>query len=81
MESTGPKISSRAIVMSLRTLAKTVGLHEVALGDALGPAGPAGHQLGALLDALLDERLDLVELRLARERADGDALGWTDRRP
>src|SRR5437867_624689 len=51
------------------------GLHEVPLADALRAAGAARHELRALLDALLDETLHLLELRLARERADGGALG------
>src|SRR6266852_2587467 len=47
---------------------------EVALAQALRAPRPAGHQLGALLDALLDQALHLIELRLAGERPDGDAV-------
>src|SRR5262249_52717273 len=51
------------------------GPDEVALLDALGPTGAAGHELRALFHALLDEALHLLELRLAGERADVDTVG------
>src|SRR5262249_11848326 len=51
------------------------GPDEVALLHALGSAGAAGHELRTFLHALLDEALHLLELRLAGERADVDAIG------
>ena len=55
-------------------------LDEIALA-ALGPARAAGDELGALVDALLDQALDLVILRLVDDRADVVAFPWRDRRP
>ena len=86
IDSTGPKISSWAIVMSLVTSENTVGLHVVALVEALGLLGATGEQRGALVDALLDVVAHAVDccaadtsgpsLRLAAERvADGEAFG------
>ena len=54
IDSTGPKISSWAMVMSLVTFGEHRGLHEVALVEALGLLGATGEELGALVDALLD---------------------------
>ena len=75
MQSTGPKISSTAMVMSLRTSAKTVGLHIVAAVEAVGTAEAAGDERRAFIDALLDEALDLVPLGFGDDRADGALLG------
>ena len=46
-----------------------------ALVDALGQARTAGDQRRAFVDALLDQRLDLVPLAAVDDRADGGALG------
>ena len=69
IDSTGPKISSWAIVMSGVTSEKTVGLHEVAVLEALGRLGAAGHELRALLDALADVAAHALALRLGDQRA------------
>ena len=69
IDSTGPKISSRAMRMSLLTLAKMVGLHIVALVQPRRPAGAAGDQRRLLVDAGLDQALDLVPLHPRRHRA------------
>src|SRR5690349_1807475 len=45
-----------------------------ALVDAFGQAGAAGDEGCALVDTLLDQRLDLVPLRAVDDRADGGAL-------
>ena len=74
MASTGPKISSRAIVMSGVTSPNTVGLDVIAAVEARRPAEAARDQLRALLDADADQALDLVELRLADDRPEIDAL-------
>ena len=75
IDSTGPKISSWAIVMSLRHVREHGRLHEVALVEAFGLAGAAGHELGALVDALLDVAVDALDLRLRRQRAEHRAVG------
>ena len=79
--STGPKISSCAIVMSVVTLEKTVGLHEEALLEPLGRLGAAGHERGALVDALLDVAAHALALHLGHQRAERRAARRTDRRP
>ena len=58
MASTGPKISSRAMVMSFVHVAEDRRSHVAAGCQSLGPTGSARHELGALGDAGLDERLD-----------------------
>src|SRR5262249_8987729 len=45
-----------------------------ALVDALRQTGAAGDEGGAFVDALLDQRLDLVPLHAVDDRADGGAL-------
>ena len=50
-------------------------LHEVAVLEALGLAGAAGDELGALVDALLDVAVDPVDLGLARQRAEHGEVG------
>ena len=66
--STGPKISSWAMVEALSTLANTVGSHVVATIEVLGPA-TSGGQRGALLHSLGDVALDPVALPARDERA------------
>ena len=48
--------------------------HIIAAVEVLRPAGTAGDQRGALLDAGLDQPLDLVELHLAHHRAEPRVL-------
>ena len=52
-----------------RHIGEDRGPHVVAAVEALRPAGAAGDQRGALVDARLDQALDLVELDLADHRA------------
>jgi hypothetical protein len=54
IDSTGPKISSRAMVMSLLTSAKTVGGRN-SRGSCLRAAGAAGNQARTFVDTLLDQ--------------------------
>ncbi len=69
MQSTGPKISSRAIVMSLRTSANTVGFDEIAFVHPLGTSEPTSNHLCAFVDALFDQALHFFELRSAGQGA------------
>ena len=87
IDSTGPKISSRAMVMSFFTLREHGGLHVVALGQArrAGPAPPATSVAPSSMPFwirpwilsncdLADDRAD-VDARPADRVADLDALG------
>ena len=65
IDSTGPKISSWAIVMSRRDVGEHRRLHEVARVEALGRLGATGDERGALVDALLDVAAHPVALRVA----------------
>ena len=70
MASTGPKISSRAMVMSRVTAEKTVGPDEEAGVEAVGRLGPAGHQGGALADSLVDVDAHPVPLGGGHQRTE-----------
>ena len=66
-ETTGPKISSRAIVIDVLDVAEHRGLDEVAAVEAFRPTA-AEHELGAFGFALADVALHALELPLHRER-------------
>ena len=63
MHSTGPKISSRAIVMSLRDIGEA-SVDKVALGDPLRAALAADDDLRPFGDTFRDIALDAIELNL-----------------
>ena len=75
IESTGPKISSWAIVMSLRHVGEHRRAHEVALVEPFGRLGAAGQELGSLVDALLDVAADAVALHRGDERPEAGSSG------
>jgi len=65
-----PEDLPRAIVMSLLT-SRTPSPDVVAGAQSVRPPGTAGNHGGALVDALLDQALDLLELRLGSHRSNG----------
>ena len=67
--STGPKISSWAIVMELSTSVKSVGLTKNPLSKPVGASGPADQRRGALFDALVDVAHHAIALLLRDHRA------------
>ena len=69
MASTGPKISSRMMVMSGIASAKTVGFANQPLFRP-SPSRAAGNQSCPFIDPGLDQPLNLVELHLRDERTD-----------
>ncbi len=72
--STGPKISSWAIVIPGVTSENTVGLHEVAARLALRRLVAARDQLRALVHALLDVAAHALALRVRHQRPEVRAL-------
>src|SRR3954447_14762897 len=74
IDSTGPKISSCAILMSRLTFEKMVGRAKRPTLKVVGPPRPANDKLGAFLQADADHGLDTLELRRVGDRTMGRAF-------
>ena len=74
MERTGPKISSRAMRMSLGHVGEHGGAHVVAAVEVLRQGRGRRSPLRAFGDAGFDQGLDLVELHLADHGAELDGF-------